>query len=800
MKGFIREVNFSDGVSVEAVTKLISTGALVVYADTASFLAAKGSSGSEGDVFFNSTSDAINFYDGSDWVSVAANEDLTSHTGDSSIHFTEASIDHTAITNIGTTSHADIDTAVSASTSHIGASTGVHGITGAVVGTTDTQDLSAKTFTDGITFNEIATPSTPASGERKIYPKNDGKFYQLNDAGEEIELGAGGSGGGGYNYNENSFDLNIDGVSTTDATHLAITHETASPILDSGSLKITKSASADSTDYVTLLSFTLQPAHLASVFEVELGIKEVSGYTDGDLSLEIYDGTSTIAVTPAEIYTNTNFTAKYKGTFQTSASATNYEVRLRCNNANAWTLILDGFSGSSWYIGPQRGGVSGAVITDDQDITSYANTSLIPTNLGTGSGTYNYYYISRSAEKLNIRFKFTKDASAGSGTSDVTFPFPYSYIAKSNSGIGSGISTYLVTHTVPSTTRIVDSNYSVKSDGTGFLIPDLGAGGNIDGVDLAANSNIWANFSVPILGWSSNTVMSEDAGNREIVFRVRCNGQTITTTDNTLISSWQTPIYDTSNSFNALTGEFTVPESGFYDFTFNARVGVMNDNEAFQLSINSSISGNLASSGFSLPTNLLALDKHASISVNAAYLQKGEKVSVAIRSTVDTNYSVVNSIYSMFLGAKRSSPQTIAASEKVYLEASGTSGFTVQTTSVDYIYDDVIKDSHGGYNPLTGIYTFPRSGLYDISWATRTLAVALSTTQRYFSNATLSDGRSFEGYYSIGTGGNMPHASAGAVAGIWVDKGTTIKIRAISSVAVSANDTNATNYLIISSK
>jgi pantoate kinase len=64
----------------------------------------------------------------------------------------------------------------------------------------------------------------------------------------------------------------------------------------------------------------------------------------------------------------------------------------------------------------------------------------------------------------------------------------------------------------------------------------------------------------------------------------------------------------------------------------------------------------------------------------------------------------------------------------------------------------------------------------------------------------LSDGRGFEGYYSIGTGGNMPHASAGAVAGIWVDKGTTIKIRAISSVAVSANDTNATNYLIISSK
>jgi len=63
--------------------------------------------------------------------------DITGHTGDATIHFTEGSIDHTAIANIGTNSHTVID-------SHI-AATAAHGVT-EIVGTSDNQTLTNKSL------------------------------------------------------------------------------------------------------------------------------------------------------------------------------------------------------------------------------------------------------------------------------------------------------------------------------------------------------------------------------------------------------------------------------------------------------------------------------------------------------------------------------------------------------------------------------------------------------------------------------------------------------------------------------
>ncbi len=63
----------------------------------------------------------------------------------------------------------EINTVVSDLAAHEALSSGVHGVTGSVVGTTDTQTLSNKTFSDAITqVNQAVTPTTPILGQTKL--------------------------------------------------------------------------------------------------------------------------------------------------------------------------------------------------------------------------------------------------------------------------------------------------------------------------------------------------------------------------------------------------------------------------------------------------------------------------------------------------------------------------------------------------------------------------------------------------------------------------------------------------------
>ena len=96
-----------------------------------------------------------------DDLSVAANVDLSSldqsaHVGDSAIHFTEASIDHTNIQNIGTNTHAQID-------SHIANVANPHQVTftQAVAQDpgTDITPAEAETLTDGSNADALHTHS-----------------------------------------------------------------------------------------------------------------------------------------------------------------------------------------------------------------------------------------------------------------------------------------------------------------------------------------------------------------------------------------------------------------------------------------------------------------------------------------------------------------------------------------------------------------------------------------------------------------------------------------------------------------
>jgi hypothetical protein len=74
MAGETKFLEFSEGVNVSAPSQnLITASGLVKFADTAAFVAAKGSIATEGDVFYDTTLKAIRFYNGSAWCTVIDN-------------------------------------------------------------------------------------------------------------------------------------------------------------------------------------------------------------------------------------------------------------------------------------------------------------------------------------------------------------------------------------------------------------------------------------------------------------------------------------------------------------------------------------------------------------------------------------------------------------------------------------------------------------------------------------------------------------------------------------------------------
>lgn len=124
----------------------------------------------QGLMIFNTTTKELNLYNNSTWT-VVANTSQSQTLTDKIIVGTANSIS-------GLRHGTEVDSP----------SSGVHGVTGNLVGTTDTQNLSNKSFADAPSFLEIVTPGSPASGYIKLYAKSDERFYKLSPSGIEKSL------------------------------------------------------------------------------------------------------------------------------------------------------------------------------------------------------------------------------------------------------------------------------------------------------------------------------------------------------------------------------------------------------------------------------------------------------------------------------------------------------------------------------------------------------------------------------------------------------------------------------------
>lgn len=554
----------------------------------------------------------------------------------------------------------------------------------------------------------LSTPSTPASGYQKFYPKNDGNFYGLRPDGTEFRIGAGGA--GGVNYAEANPDAETNASSWTTYADAAATpvdltggsptatwtRSTSNPLRGAGSFLFTAGALGNGT------AITITPARAdvkrGGVLTGSIEYEPSATTATGDYTIWVYDVANSLLIQPTGYQipgVATGTAAKHVFTFQLPTNATTLRVAIhQAVSSPGGNLKVD-----SVAISPQALAY-GAPITDWKTYT--------PTfSAGLGTVTFPLTTVPewrRVGDSIEIR----GFAAAGTVAASVlTIGIPAGLtLAYSDTTIASGslVTSYSGSAALAGMFPIIVPATST----TAFCFTSNGSRNAftiLNGSDVLTNT---ASFSWTakgkIAGWSSSVQMSDSADTRVVAANITGDPASASSGNPIIVP---TITFDTHGAYSVSTGNFTAPVPGYYQF----HGSLASANTAVALFIEGSFPkaslgvGTTDSNGEATFTGLI-------------YMNAGNTAHLTGSGTLDA--SACN------LSIQRlSGPASIAASETVAMRAntSTTSGNSTPATAIFSVVD---YDTHGGYATGTGRYTVPISGRYSVKTAVNFASTAFS--------------------------------------------------------------------------
>jgi hypothetical protein len=609
-----------------------------------------------------------------------------------------------------------------------------------------------------------------------------------------------------YNNFENALTTgwarykNTAGVAPVDGTGgtptISFDATTSSPLRGSYSGLLGKGSGGSKQGEGISYDFTIDSSDQAQILTISFDYNTTTNYNDGDIRAYIYDVTNSqlIEVIDRDIYASTK--GKYFGTFQTSSNSTSYRLIFHIANTGniAWDFKVDNI-----VVGPQTI-VKGAVVTDWQDYTPQWLAATTNPTLGNGtiSGKWK-----RDGESLEVAITLLWGSTTSNGSGIWSFSLPNGYSIDSNkltSGLyglsNAGVQgNAILIDASASTARNIGAPYYIASTGRIGFQPNSNTslGDNIPFTPSSGDSYSF-NFKVPIQGWSSNIVLSEDVGNRTIVTNVS-QSFTQSISDNThtkvAFTSSITIDNDTTASWDTTNHRYNVPETGFY--SINGSVGfastAVERNLIVSIYVDGAVNKQAATRCLSSNTTLLEAN-HPCL-----YLTKGQYVELYAYQNDVASTTALNATSGKLCIAKRSSPQTIAASEVVAMRASTATG-SLGTTSAVLKYIDVSYDTHNSYNTTTGEYTIPQTGYYEVNASVR------STTATYVATGylliDLKDELNATLNRSIVWGNGSSNSYGTNVATtIYLQKGKQIRVETTSTTSTTVNSQAYSNVLSI---
>lgn len=585
---------------------------------------------------------------------------------------------------------------------------------------------------------------------------------------------------------------------------LALTASSVSPLRYTSSFLLTQTNSAKVQGQGIAYNYTIANADQAKMINVSFDYNASSTFVassgqagatgtsgiDSDLEIYMYDVTNAvpIPISPKVITANGANNYTYKGSFQTNANSTSYRMIVYAStpnaNATGWT-----FKFVNVQISPQIANTFGAPVTDWQPYNLVIGaTTTAPTP---GTIVINSAEWRRIGDSMEITYNFQQSSAGTAGSGTYLFPLPGGYSIDTNkltptttiygTVVGSASygdsggtdgsvgsvkvynSTNLAVNAITSTTAA--SKHALMSS-------------SISPLSGAATIGISFTALVPIVGWASTTVLSQDTDTR--VVAASYYASTAQSISPTQPANYDSKLWDTHGAVTVGSSwNFRAPISGFYVVS-----GFVES---------SSTSG----AGWIIYKNG-APYKPAADPANAQY-GSGFSVQVQMNAGDTVDFRKVNSgtIAGGALGGSGTSfiditrisgPATIATTESVYALYTVTGSVSLSTTVP---WNATVKelDTHNAVQIAsaspTGLWRFnvPVSGTYE------------------FCNYGISGGETIMLVYKNGTlsgrTGSLNVAESGGCRLVKAVAGDFLDTRSSSGGASNTSDTSGGNYISI---
>lgn len=513
---------------------------------------------------------------------------------------------------------------------------------------------------------------------------------------------------------------------------VTITRSESSPLKSPASLNFVKDANNRQGQGVSI-EFSTDPAYRSRILTISFDYLITTGtYVTGDLTIYLVDVTNGTVIQPSG-YQIQNIVAgspgRHVASFQTSSSGASYRLCLHVATVSSanYTFQLDNFQ-----VGTQSVSGFGTPITD---WISYTPTGSLTTN---ATYTGKYRRIGDSAEiEARISFSGTNtDNATGtfslpSGLSIDTTKILSSASDNQSLAIGTvtfadvSVTTYHGAVVYNNTTQ-VSLRYFVDDSGTGTnLIQTTAFNPNTTPpFTIASGDFVLARFLVPITGWSSSIIMSNDTDTRTVAARYSSTaGQSIANAT-AVIVDYGTKDYDTHGAVTTgATWKFTAPIAGKYhvsaliqfvagagwDATEGAQIILYKNNTA------TSYLGEI----YAQTTHSSIMEPGGSDTIN---LVAGDFIDVRAVQNSGASRSLTTDNLRVRIAIERISESgTIATTETVTARYSTDAAANVVTGTI-VNFEDKDYDSHGAVTiGASWKFTAPISGIYRLNsrWITQ---------------------------------------------------------------------------------